>query len=369
MERESKIKDYVYNTMRKFYLEHSRTFNEFPNEDKTKSILEILVGEDLNDYKIDLRELKNDVLRQRKSEIKVYNAFRDYYLRYSREHHKFPTVRKAKKDLEIPLNRKLSDYGIKLDNLKLDVLRKRIENDIYGKGLDPKKDKINKELGVRIDMWVERLDFDNFSDMKFHYTGKKARKMRMFKTIEEASRAFENQLLKHLREGEGLFPIKTIGKSLKTDYTTYFKPEDIKAMKIKVLKQVFEEIHKEKIDLTKYEIEVKLKIGLYNWPELLGHHSLRDYKKQREKFVNSMTGDTLKEKNEKLITYVNLIRQLIEPKPESPKKTTEENMYEFINKRVDNSPNTFDVTVAKNYLLYLKELGGSEINGGYWKNE
>jgi len=361
MEKESKIKDYVYNTMRKFYLEHSRAFDEFPNEGKTKDILEILVGEDLSDYKIDLRELKDDVLRQKKNEIKVYNLFRDYCLGYSRDHNKFPTVRKAKKALKIPINRKLSDYGIKLDNLILGVLRQRIENDIYGKGLDPKKDEINKKLGKNINVWVERLGFDNFSDMRSHYTGKKGRNIRMFKTIEEASQAFENQLLKHLREGEGLLPIKNIGKNLKTDYTTYFKkPGDIKAMKIKVLKQVFEEIHKEKIDLTKNEIEDKLKIGLYNWPELLGHHSLRDYKKQRNKIVNSMTGDTIKEKNEKLITYVSLIRQKID---EKKKKITEGNMYDFIKKKIGNSPNTFDVSNAINYLLYVKEIEGNRLNG------
>ena len=168
-----------------------------------------------------------------KSNEEAYNSFRDYFLEYSRGHHKFPRIRVAKKDLNVPINRNLSYYDIELDNLKLDVIRKRIENDIYGKGLDPKKSKINSELGLNIDNWVECLGFDTFSDMRLNYTKKQTRKkQRVFKTIEEASKEFEDYFLKHLRKKQCLPPIMYAQKILKTDRTTYFKPENIKKAKL-----------------------------------------------------------------------------------------------------------------------------------------
>nr|NIO44321.1 hypothetical protein [Candidatus Aenigmarchaeota archaeon] len=295
----------------------------------------------------------------------VQSAVLDYYLKYSREHHRFPTVRNAKKFLKIPINKNLSDYDIELESLKLEVLKQRIE-EIYKQNLDPSKVEIDDEIGVNTSNWIKRLGYDSFSDMRSHYTGRGTRKKeKVFKTTEEAYQAFENHFLKNLREEQRLPSIKSAQKALKTDRTTYLKPEDIKRIKIKVLRHRLEEICEEKLDLKKDKIEAKLGINLDNWPEILGHRSFHDYEKAR-RFINLMTGDSFEEKNKKLITYTNLIRQLVTSKSE---KITEEEMWDHIKEKTSNSPSTSDITNAKNYLLNTEQIKGSILNGGYWKAE
>ena len=310
----------------------------------------------------------------------AYNAVLNYYLEYSRRHHRFPRVRNAKKSLKIPINKSLSDYAIDLESSKLEVLKQRID-EIYSQYLDPSKDEINAKLGVNISNWVKRLGFDSFSDMRFHKTRKETRKkQRTFKTRKEASQAIENYFLDYLMAEHRLPPIMHVQKVLKTDRGTYLKPEGVKKIKVRVLRKRLAEIRKENPNPKKSEIEAELGINLDNWLKPLGFESYPEFysaytgkvtKREmlvRRKFVKTIRkGKTFNEKNKVLSTYTSLILKLIKPKNISI--ITEEEMWNYIKEKTGEPPDSFDVSNSKEFLRCIKKIEGSKLNGGYWRVE
>jgi hypothetical protein len=422
MEKEQKNDEYLYGVVRNYYLMNSKTFHRFPSDEEVESNLKVLLGEDLSKIRIDFKKIKTDVLKQRMAEIlkekvvtkhemqkllgvgidnyiedmgytsfsdlrygmtgkreverpkveifkdnkDAYKKFRDYYVKYLRKHHKFPVIREAKKALKVPINRDVSFYDISVEGLRTDAVKTRLE-EIYQKNLDPTKNEITKELGVNIYVWLNRLGFNSFSEMRESYTGNKTRKkQKVFGTNEEASQVFEDYFLKNLREEQRLPSLKDTEAYLKTARQTYFKPGDVRKVKIKAFKRRLEELHEEKMDWTISEVRSKLGVDLDNWPEVLGYKRFRDFKKTRKRIVSMMSGYTIEEKNKKLITYTNLVRKGIKPEPE---KTKEEDMWDYVKEKTGKPPSVSDITNVKNYLLFLKEIKGSIINGGYSRSD
>lgn len=310
----------------------------------------------------------------------AYSAFYDYFLKYSRENQRFPLVRNTKKAVGIPINKSLKQYDVNLENLELEVLRKRIP-EAFAKDSNLSRNELNSELGININNWVEKLGYKTFSELKTHYTGKEVKKkQRVFKTREEAIKAIEDYYLNFLREKQHLPSImKNLQKDLKIDRTTYVKPKDIKQIKVKVVRQRLQEIFGEKSDRKKNEIESNLGINLDGWLNDLGYksyfeldsfHTGKMNRQEiiiRRRFVKAMTkGRTFAEKDRTFSTYTNLIIELVRPK--NVKETTEEEMWNYIKGKTGEFPNSFDVSNAREYLKITKKIEGN-LRQGYWIRE
>ena len=335
-----------------------------------------------------------------------------YLLNYSRSKHKFPDIsRRVERKLGIDGR----TYNLNFRAIKEQVVRHRVDEILRKK--DATKNEIEKELGIGIYNYLDALGgYETFSDLFFAYRGKKTR--RKFATREEALNAFRTRVEKDILDGQYKDQVDIQSKSKVGTpaeiYDVNWRKNVLDFVHDKLIKGELEknpritlkalwQKHPFALETARRAgsfTKLKRKLGILykshsNREELLENctkakkilgekASRKNIQKEvgaclsywkiameeidpRTKFVNSMTGDTIEEKDKKLRNYVNLIRQVVKPKPKS--RTTEEDMWEFINQKTGIPPNTFDVTNAKNYLLYTEELEGSKLNGGYWKHD
>jgi len=361
-----------------------------------------------------------------KTDEQAQNAVYFYLLNYSKSKHAFPDIsRRVERKLKIDER----TYNLNFRAIKEQVVRHRVDEILRKKDASIKE--IQKELGIGIYNYLDALGYPSgYSDLFFAYRGKRTR--RKFATREQALNVFRTEVEKNIlneqyksrmdTENKIRTPLKTYDINWKEDVLDFVHERLIKGeleknphvtlknlrkkypfaletarrigsfAKLKRKSGIIYKSHSNREELLESCVKAKRmfsgktsfvniqkEVGacLERWKitmkeiNLLEAH-LQDQKTTAQdintimRFINSMTGYTIEEKNKKLITYANLIRQLVKPKPE---KTSEEDMWESINQEIDSPPNTFDVTNAKNYLLYMKEIGGGEMNGGYWEVE
>ncbi len=347
-----------------------------------------------------------------KTKEQVQTAVYFYLLNYSRSKHAFPDIsRKVERKLKIDGR----TYNLDFKAIKEQVIRHRVIDDILRKR-DATISEIQKEVGIGVYNYLDALGgYKTFSELFFAYRGKKPG--RKFVTREKALNVFRNKVEKVVLDEQYKDQVD-IQNKVGTQPATYdinWKKDVLDFVHEKLIREELEKNPRIKFKALQkdypFALETVRRIGSFpklkrkfgiiykshsNREELLENcvnvkrmlaekTSYDSIQKEvgaclgywnvtfedidtRVKFANSMSNSKPFEvKNKTLTTYANLILELVEPKDESI--TTEEKMWDHIKEKTGESPNSFDVTNVKNYLLYTKQIEGSTLNGGYWRME
>ncbi len=277
----------------------------------------------------------------------AYNAVYNYYLEYSRSEHKFPKTNEVEKNLKIHFR----SYGIDQKEIKLKVLKQRMDEDFFNRGKDPTLKELNSEFGVGTSRYIKDLEFPTWSAFRYSRIGKETR--RKFATKEKALSALRSKVKELIEKGkyEGMDDAqKKVGTNIAT-YGIKWREE--------VLYPVYDKIIIE-------ELEKNPKIG---------YRGFRQKYPFAQIFLKNQGGLVIfKVKNKIPITQIEenmllrrLILQKVKPKPEPP--TAEEDIWEFIKKKTGKSYNTFKIPQEIEYLKHRKKIEGGKIYGGYWEVE
>jgi len=128
-----------------------------------------------------------------KSNEQAYNTVEIYFLEHLRSKYCLPKKQQAEKDLKIHLR----TYKINLKEIKLKVLKQRIDEIFSEKDLSSSE--LQSLLGIGIYNYLDDLGFRSFSHLRFSYTKKMTR--RKFVTREEALVAFQSKVKEKLLKG------------------------------------------------------------------------------------------------------------------------------------------------------------------------
>ncbi len=277
----------------------------------------------------------------------AYNAVLNYYLECSRNKHKFPKTNEVEKILKIHFR----TYSIDSKEIKLKVLKQRMDEDFFNQGKDPTLKELNSEFGVGTSRYIEDLEFPTWSAFRCSRVGKETR--RKFATREKALSALKSKVKELLEKGEyknNNDAQKGVGTNIAT-YSIKWKEE--------VLYPVYDEIITE-------ELEKNPKIGYRGFRQkypfaqifLKNKGGLVAFKVKKKIPINQREENMLLRR---------LILQKVKPKPEPA--TSEEDIWEFIRKKTGKSYNTFRIPQEIEYLKQREKIEGGKIYGGYWKVE
>ena len=275
------------------------------------------------------------------------NAVFNYYLDFSRKNSQFPKTY----DVENLLKMHMSTYSIDSREVKVKVIKKRLEEDVYGQNLDPSEKELNELFGIGFFRYLEDLGFESLSKLREFRVGKNTR--RKFATREEALSSLRKKVKELVLKEE--YENKDITqREVGTNIETY----DIK-WKEEVLCPVYG-------DLIKEEFEKNPTIG---------DEEIREKFSFAQSFLKNQGGVVLFKiknkipirKREESMLLRRLILQTAKPKPEQP--TNEEYMWNFIRQTTGKAYDTFRIPQEIEYLKRNKKIEGGKLHGGYWSVE
>lgn len=274
------------------------------------------------------------------------NAVFNYYLDFSRKNSQFPKAY----DVENLLKMHMSTYSIDSREVKVKVIKKRLEEDVYGQNLDPSEEELNKLFGIGLFRYLEDLGFESLSKLREFHVGKNTR--RKFATREEALSSLRKKVKELILKEE--YENKDITqREVGTNIETY----DIK-WKEDVLYPVYNELIKEEF--------------IKN-PKT-GDNNIRKKYPFSQSFLKSQGGIvTFKIKNKipvsiraESMLLRRLILQTLKPKLNS--STSINDIHKFIESKTGKYYNTFKIPQEMGYLRRMKKIEGN-IYSGYWSVE